>query len=94
MPERVRQPRRQHHADRHRLAVVEAFGIALFGLDRMAEGVAEVEQGALAMFQRVAGDDLGLVLAAARDGLGSRASSSRPAGRSRSIQPRGRTAHR
>jgi hypothetical protein len=50
--------------------VVEAFGIALFGLDRMAEGVAEVEQCAFAMFERVAFRDPRLVQAAARDRLG------------------------
>ncbi len=35
----------------------------------MAEGVTEVEQGALALFQRITFDDLRFVFAAAGDGL-------------------------
>ena len=45
-------------------------GVALGGFDRVAEGMAQVEQGALALFQRIAGDDLGLVLAAGGNGQG------------------------
>src|SRR3546814_14541563 len=46
--------------------------VFLRSLDGVAEGVAEVEQGALAVLERVAFDDLGLVRAAAGDGFGQR----------------------
>ena len=52
----------QAKADRHRLAVQEPAAIAALGLQRMAEGVAEVEQGAaalLALLALVGGDDGG-----------------------------------
>ncbi|OMP13534.1 hypothetical protein COLO4_01472, partial [Corchorus olitorius] len=39
--------RRQHHAERDALAMQQARGKAGFGLKRMAESMAEVEQGAL-----------------------------------------------
>src|SRR3546814_19977160 len=46
--------------------------VFLRSLDGVAEGVAEVEQGALAVLERVAFDDRGLVRAAAGDGFGQR----------------------
>ncbi len=49
--------RREHHADRHPLAVEQAVGEAGRGFQRMAEGVAEIEQRALAGLALVADDD-------------------------------------
>src|SRR3546814_5321890 len=43
--------------------------IALLGFDRVAKGVAEVEQGALALLGLIAGDDGRLVCATAGDGF-------------------------
>ena len=52
-------------ADRHALAVQQAVGIAGRRLQRMAEGMPEVEQRAVALLGLVARDDLGLHLAGA-----------------------------
>src|SRR3546814_19253585 len=43
--------------------------IAVLGFDRVAKGVAEVEQGALALFGLIAGDVGRLVCATAGDGF-------------------------
>ena len=69
--ERSRQARRQHHPDRDCFPMIEA-AIALLALDRMGEGVAEIEQRALAPFKRVALDDGRLVRAATGDRFGER----------------------
>ena len=67
----------EHHADRHRLAVEQAVGIAGGGFQRVAEGVAEIEQGAgAALLALVGGDDCGLAAA----GDGDRLVALRPAG--------------
>ena len=54
------QPERQADADGDGLAVQQPVGEAGPGLQRVAEGVAEVEQHALARLGLVAGDDAGL----------------------------------
>ena len=59
--------RRQHHADGNAFAVEQAVGKAGRGLQRMAEGVAEIEQRALAGLALVARDDRGLGAAGGRD---------------------------
>ncbi len=61
--------RRQHHADGNAFAVEQAIGKAGRGLQRMAEGMAEIEQRALAVLALVAGDDRGLGAAGGRDGM-------------------------
>ena len=71
-PSSSRQPERQADADGHRLAVQQPVGIAGPGLQRMAEGVAQVEQHAVAGLGLVAGDDVGLALHADGDGVGQR----------------------
>ena len=60
---------RQHHADGDALAVEQAVGEAGRRLQRMAEGVAEIEQRALAGLALVARDDRGLGAAGRRDGV-------------------------
>ena len=64
-PRRARELEGEQAADRHRLAVQQPVGIAGRGLERMAEGMAEVEERAVALLGLVAGDDLGLHLAGA-----------------------------
>ena len=59
--------RRQHHADRDALAVEQAVGEAGCRLQRMAKGVTEIEQRALAGFALVARHDRGLGAAGGRD---------------------------
>ena len=59
--------RRQHHADGDALAMEQAVGKAGRRFQRMAEGVAEIEQRALAGLALVAGDDRGLGAAGGRD---------------------------
>ena len=59
-------------ADRDRLAVQQPVGVAGGGLERVAEGVAEVEERALALLGLVADDDRGLHLAGAADGVQAR----------------------
>ena len=48
------------HAQRHRLAVQQRIAEAGLGLERMAEGVAEIEQRPLALLALVDGDHRGL----------------------------------
>ena len=48
---------RQGHAGRHRLAMQQIGAIAGFGLQGMGEGMAEIEQGAIALFRFVGRDD-------------------------------------
>ena len=78
-------PRREaegeRHADRHRLAVQQPVGEAGLGLERVAEGVAEIEQRALAGLALVVGDDAGLGLGSRRRRRGSRAGVARRARR-------------
>ena len=52
-----------------RLAVEQAVGIAGGGFERMAEGVAEIEEGADAALALVGGDDRGLGAAGDGDGV-------------------------
>ena len=62
--------RRQHHAERHRLAVEQAVGKAGLSLERVAEGMAEIEHGARAgRLALVFGDDARLGLDAFGDGI-------------------------
>src|SRR3984893_18103617 len=51
--ERGGELRRQHHADRHALAMEQAVGKSGRGFQRMAEGMAEIEQCAIAGFALV-----------------------------------------
>src|SRR5450759_5025758 len=60
---------RQRRAERNRLAVQQPAGEAGAGLQRVTEGVAEIEQRALAGFALVARHDAGLAAAADRDGV-------------------------
>jgi hypothetical protein len=55
------------HADGDRFAVQQVVGIAALGLQRMAEGVAEVEQRPRARFPFVGDDDRRLGTAARGD---------------------------
>ena len=64
---------RQRHAERDRLAVQQPAGKAGGGFQRVAEGVAEIEQRALAGLALVARDDARLAAAADRDGVLARA---------------------
>ena len=75
-PRRLRQVGRHHHAAADRLAV-QPGAVAHAGLDRVAEGVAEVEHGAQAAFALVAAHHVGLDLARARDRVRQRAAWSR-----------------
>ena len=59
----------QRHSQRHRLAVQQPVGKAAAGFERMPEGVAEIEQRALAGFALVARNDAGLGAAADRNGV-------------------------
>ena len=52
-----RELERQRHAERDRLAVQQPVGEAGGGFERVAEGVAEIEQRALAGLALVARDD-------------------------------------
>ena len=54
--ERGRRPRREHHADGDGFAVQPAL-VAADGLERVAEGVAEIQQRAPALLALVLGDD-------------------------------------
>ena len=60
---------RQRHAEPDRLAVQQPVGKAGRGLERMSEGVAEVEQHAVAGLALVARDDRGLGLHAFQNGI-------------------------
>src|SRR5581483_6865982 len=65
-----REIEREHHADRDRLAMQQLAGIATFGFERVGEGMAEIEQGALAaLLTLIGGDDRRLGAAAGQDGL-------------------------
>ena len=61
--------RRQHHADGDALAMEQPVGKAGRGLQRMAEGVAEIEQRALAGLALVARHDRRLGAAGGGDGV-------------------------
>ena len=78
---------RERHAEPDRLAVQQPVGEAGRGLEGMAEGVAEIEQHAVAGLALVARDDRGLGAAAHRDGVLARKTSGRspPANRSRQL---------
>ena len=69
--------RRQHRADGNALAVEQPIGEAGCGLQRMAEGVAEIEQRALAGLALVARHDRSLGAA----GSGNRVLARRTAGK-------------
>ena len=60
---------RQRHAERHRLAMQQPLRKAGAGLQRVTEGMAEIEQRAFAGLALVARDDAGLAAAADRDGV-------------------------
>ena len=81
------QPRRKAEGERHaggdRLAVEQPVGEAAGRLQRMAEGVAEIEQRPVAGLALVAGHDRGLGAAAHGDGVLARARRSPPANTSR-----------
>src|SRR5690606_24728316 len=56
-----RKAMRQNHADRHAFAMDEASAVVIRGgLERMAEGVPEIEKRAVARLELVAHDDIGL----------------------------------
>src|SRR5690606_15065006 len=57
-----REAEREAHADGHALAVQQARRVAGPGLERVAEGVAEIEERAVASLVLVARDDGGLGL--------------------------------
>ena len=59
----------ERHAERDRLAMEEPVGKSRRCLQRMGEGVAEVEERAVAGLALVAGNDRGLHPAARRDGM-------------------------
>ncbi len=61
--------RRQHHADGNAFAMEQAVGKAGGGLQRMAEGMTEIEQCALAGFALVARHDSGFGAAGCGDGV-------------------------
>ena len=61
-----------HHADGHAFAMEQRCGIAGGRFQRMAEGVAEIEQCAHACFGLVLGHDRSLGLAGAADGMNAR----------------------
>ena len=76
----AREAERAGHADRHALAVDQRLAVVMGeALERVAEGVAEIEQRALALLDLVGGDDARLGGAARRDRLQPR----RPAGEHR-----------
>src|ERR1700760_1601608 len=64
-----RKLRREHHADRNALAMEQTIREAGDGFQRVAEGVAEIEQRAIAGLALVAGDDRGLGAAGGGDGV-------------------------
>ena len=66
-PQLLAQPERQADADGHGLAVQQPLRVPRPGLERMAEGVAQVEQHAVAGLGLVACDDGGLALDAGAD---------------------------
>ena len=69
-PEPDREAEGEAHPDRHRLAMDEPGGVvAGHALERVREGVAEVEQRPLAVLALVADDDRGLRPAALGDGV-------------------------
>jgi hypothetical protein len=59
----------EDHADGHAFAVEQAVRKACRGFERMAEGVAEIEQRPLARLALVAHHDRGLCAAACGDGV-------------------------
>ncbi len=61
--------KRQCHPERNRLAVQKPVGKAGCGLERVAEGMAEIEQRPLAALALVTRDDGGLHATAHRDGV-------------------------
>jgi len=64
--------RRGHqHSGAHGLPV-QPGAVAAGRFNRMAEGVAQVQQGAIAVFALILTDDFGLDLAGAADGMGQR----------------------
>ena len=64
---------RQHHPERDRLAVQQPVAKPGLGLQRVSEGVAEIEQRpVIAGLALVGRDDLGLHAAADHDGTGQR----------------------
>src|SRR6185312_7644694 len=69
MAEADREIKGEPHADRHALAMQQAIAKAAGSFERMAEGVAEIEERALAVFALVGRDDARLGSAAARDRL-------------------------
>ena len=76
-PRAAEKPKASAMPDRDRLAVEQAVGKAGLGLQRMAEGVAEVEQGARAAgLALVLGDDRRLGGDARRDRMAARAPAS------------------
>ncbi len=52
-----REIERQHHAERHRLAMQQPVAKPGLGLERMAEGMAEIQQRAVAGLALVGRDD-------------------------------------
>ena len=61
--------RRQHHADGNAFAMKQPVGKSGRGFQRMAEGMAEIEQRAFAGLALVARHDRGLGAAGGRDGV-------------------------
>ena len=72
--------RRQHHADGNALAMEQAIGEAGCSLQRMAEGMTEIEQRALAVFALVAGDNRGLGAAGGCDRVLARSAAGKDVG--------------
>ena len=81
-PRRAENSNGERHAEPDRLAVQQPVGEAGRRLERVAEGVAEIEQRAVAGLALVARDDRGLGAAAHRDGVFARGP---PANRSRQL---------
>ena len=67
-----REIERQHHAERHRLAMQQPVAEPGLGLQRMAEGMAEIQQRPVAGLALVGRDDVRLHAAADHDGAGQR----------------------
>src|SRR4051794_28230845 len=70
----------QHHAHGNALAMEQAVGKPGRGFQRMAKGVAEIEQRALAGFALVARDDRGLGAAGGGDGMLARGATGKDVG--------------
>jgi hypothetical protein len=85
------QPRRQlegqRAADGHALAMQQPVGIARRGLQRVAEGVAEVQKRTVALLGLVAGHDVGLHLHRPADRLGAQRRVARGQRRAVRLQP-------